>query len=91
MAKADKITKKANLKKDLRAHVSKSLEDMFREFETVVGKRKFKRSIKKASKALITSIKPEKLKTTVVSSDVTPNHGNGVVPTSVSRVMPEEN
>ena len=90
MAKANKISKKANLKKDLRMHVSQSLEQMFKNLESVVGKRKFQRNIKKASKELIASVKPGKLNssTEFASPKV---RANGVVPTHVSRVVPESN
>lgn len=91
MAKSNKISKKANLKKDLRMHVSQSLVEMFKDFETVVGKRKFQKNIKKASKVLITNVKPEKLNVPAEGSAAKQVHGNGVVPTSVSRVAPETN
>ena len=89
MRKSDKITKKTNLKKDLRLHVSESLQSMFKDFESAVGKRKFKKNIKKASKVLITSVKPEKLKSSMTPGEASGGRHNGVVPTSVSRVMAE--
>jgi len=91
MAKANKITRKVNLKKDLRMHVSQSLEEMFKDFESVVGKRKFQRNIKKASKVLIASVKPEKLNASPEISEAKQIHGNGVIPTNVSQVAPESN
>ena len=69
MAKTKKVAKKASLKKDLRANVSQSLESMFKEFESIVGKRKFQRNIKKASKILVTSVKPEKVKLTAKNEE----------------------
>lgn len=91
MAKANKISKKANLKKDLRMHVSQSLEEMFKNFEPVVGKRKFQRNIKKASKLLTANVKPEKLNPSAEISQATPIHGNGVVSNTVSRVASDSN
>lgn len=91
MAKANKITKKVNLKKDLRMHVSQSLEEMFKDFESVVGKRKFQRNIKKASKVLIASVKPEKLNAPAEIAEAKQIHGNGVVPTNITRVAPDSN
>lgn len=91
MAKANKITKKVNLKKDLRMHVSQSLKEMFKDFEPIVGKRKFQRNIKKASKELITSVKPGKLNVSAEISEAKQIHGNGIVPTNVSRVAHDSN
>lgn len=53
-------TSKATLKKDLRTNVSRTLEEVFRDFEPILGKRKFHRNIKKASKVLTASVKPHK-------------------------------
>ena len=90
MAKANKVSKKVNLKKDLRKHVSGSLEEMFKDFESAIGKRKFKRNIKKASKVLVASVNPEKLNTSAQSQDAK-HENNGVVPTHVTRVTPDAN
>lgn len=62
---------KATLKKDLRTNVSRTLEEVFKDFEHLVGKRKFRRNIKKASKILTANVKPKKaaegkLTTTIV-------------------------
>lgn len=53
-------TSKATLKKDLRTNVSRTLEEVFKDFESLVGKRKFRRNIKKASKILTSDVKPHK-------------------------------
>lgn len=53
-------TSKATLKKDLRTNVSRTLEEVFRDFEQLLGKRKFRRNIKKASKVLTANVKPRK-------------------------------
>jgi|KBSSwiStaDraftv2_1062776.scaffolds.fasta_scaffold1521448_2 hypothetical protein len=74
MAKTKKVAKKATLKKDLRAHVSQSLESMFKEFESIVGKRKFQKNIKKASKILVTSVKPTKVKLAAKNAEETEVH-----------------
>ena len=74
MAKTKKVAKKATLKKDLRAHVSQSLESMFKEFESIVGKRKFQKNIKKASKILVTSVKPTKVKLAAKNTEETEVH-----------------
>jgi len=90
MAKANKVSKKVNLKKDLRKHVSGSLAEMFRDFESAIGKRKFQRNIKKASKVLVASVNPEKLNASAQSQDAK-SKNNGVVPTHVTRVTPDAN
>ncbi len=79
MAKTKKVAKKATLKKDLRANVSQSLESMFKEFESIVGKRKFKRNIKKASKILVTSVKPEKVKLAAKNTEETEVHEQSLI------------
>lgn len=65
-------TSKATLKKDLRTNVSRTLEEFFKDFEPLLGKRKFRRNIKKASKILTPSVKPHKStegKSPVISTD----------------------
>lgn len=52
---------KAALKKDLRTRVSRTLEEVFREFEPLIGQKKFRRNIKKASRFLTASVKPGKV------------------------------
>lgn len=91
MAKANKTPKKVNPKKDLRLHVSQSLEEMFKDFKSVVGKKQFKRNIRKASKVLLTSVRAEKLNS---STDILENkviHDNDVIHNHVKRVLPASN
>lgn len=53
MAKSKRSTKKI-----LRNHIARTLVEVFNDFEQQLGKRKFRRNIKKASKALLTDLKP---------------------------------
>ncbi len=48
-------------KRDLRVLVSERLEQVFKDFEEVLGKRKFRRNIKKAAKVLTSNVKPSKI------------------------------
>ena len=91
MTKINKVSKKASLKKNLRKHVSQSLEEMLKNLNLPVRTRKFKRSIKKASKLLVASVKQDKLDSLTDISESKRNTDNGVVPTHVSRVPAEQN
>ena len=62
MAKSKKSGSKTVKKKELRTHVSQKLESLFKDFESVVGKRKFRRNIKKACKILTTNVSLDKVK-----------------------------